>query len=70
MTQEKSIFPSCKQEALAMAYVQAQDLSSKTPEEIAAIYDYAYSKISDAFKAILKEQQEKRRNENPPRSIF
>lgn len=70
MSQEKSVFPSCKQEALAMSYVQAQDLSSKTPEEVAVIYDYAYSKICDAFKAILKEQQEKRRNENPPRSIF
>lgn len=63
-------FPSSKQEALAMAYVQAQDLSSKTPEEIAAMYDDAYSKICDAFKAILKEQNERRRSENPPRSIF
>lgn len=47
MTQEKSIFPSCKQEALAMAYVQAQDLSGKTPEEILEIYNSAYEKIVD-----------------------
>lgn len=70
MPQEKSVFPSCKQEALAMAYVQAQDLSSKTPEEIANMYNDAYNKICDAFKAMLKEQHEKRRNETLPKSTF
>lgn len=53
-----------------MAYVQAQDLSSKTPEEIANMYNDAYNKICDAFKAMLKEQHEKRRNETLPKSIF
>lgn len=47
MAQEKSIFPSSKQEALAMAYVQAQDLSGKSPEEVLEIYDSAYEKIVD-----------------------
>lgn len=70
MEQGKSVFPSCKQEALAMAYVQAQDLSKKTPEEIAAIYNDAYFRICDAFKSILKEKQEQRRKEIPSGNLF
>lgn len=67
MAQEKPAFPGCKQEALAMAYVQAQDLSSKTPEEVAAMYDDAHSRICDAFVSMLKEKKEHRRKESPPK---
>lgn len=63
-------FPSCKQEALAIAYVQAQDLSGKTPEELAAMYDDAYSRICDAFKNMFKEEKEQRRKENPHTNFF
>lgn len=70
MPQEKPVFPSHKQEALAITYVQAQDLSGKTPEEIAAMYDDAYSRICDAFKNMLEEKQMQRRNANPPRNFL
>lgn len=38
-------FPANSAEALAMLYLQNQDLSGKTPEEIAVLYDETLSKI-------------------------
>ena len=38
-------FPDSKIEALAMLYLQSQDLSGLTPEEILDKYDDAYQKI-------------------------
>ena len=44
-TFEFSTFPKNKLEALALAYVQAQDLSGKTPEEVLDMYRDAYDKM-------------------------
>lgn len=43
-----STFPRDKFEALALLYVQAQDLSEKTPAQILALYKAAYSEIKEA----------------------
>ena len=45
-------FPSTKAEALALLYVQSQDLTNVTPEELLDKYQDAYQKI----KAHSKEQ--------------
>ncbi len=42
---ENKFFPSTKAEALAMLYLQNQNLSGKSPEEIAELYQDAYQKI-------------------------
>ena len=39
------IFPSAKHEVLAMLYLQGQNLSGKTPEEVAELYQEAEDKI-------------------------
>lgn len=44
-------FPSTKAEALALLYVQAQDLSKKTPAQVLAMYKEAYSEIKKAIYA-------------------
>lgn len=50
-----SDFPSTKYEALAMLYMQSQDLSGLTPKEILEKYDKAYEEIKDSKqKANLK----------------
>lgn len=41
-------FPSTKAEALAMLYVQSQDLSNATPEELLDMYTDAYERIKKA----------------------
>lgn len=46
-------FPGNDREALAMLYVQSQDLTDITPEELVRMYDYAYETIS----AIRYEQE-------------
>ena len=38
-------FPKSKFEALAMLYVQSQDLKGKTPAEIFEMYNAAYAEI-------------------------
>lgn len=43
-------FPGTKAEALAMLYVQNQDLTGKTPAQIAALYDAAYKEIRQYIK--------------------
>lgn len=40
-------FPANAIEALAMLYVQNQDLSDLTPEAILDLYEHAYNKIKD-----------------------
>lgn len=61
-----SSFPSDRRDALAMLYMQNQDLSGKTPEEIAAMYDDAYSKISEKLderrREIAAKKREQRKN--------
>ena len=42
---ENKFFPSTKAEALTMLYLQNQNLSGKSPEEIAELYQDAYQKI-------------------------
>ena len=44
-------FPSNKVEALTMLYLQNQDLSSLTPEELVEKYYEVYGKIHDHNKA-------------------
>ena len=46
---ENSSFPSKKYEVFAMLYVQSQDLSQKSPVEIAEMYEQAYSEISHYY---------------------
>lgn len=40
-------FPASKFEALALLYVQKQDLSGITPEQLLDMYEDAYQKIKD-----------------------
>ena len=48
-----SAFPSDRSEALAMLYLQNQDLKGKTPEEIQTMY-------FEAYYAILRDHRSKR----------
>ena len=57
-------FPDGKVEALAMLYLQNQDLSGLTPEELLDKYDDAYEKI----KAHYREKRNAKRN--PPSPAF
>lgn len=50
-----STFPSSKVSALAMLYLQNQDLSKVTPEEIADLYNETYFKIKTRFRESKKE---------------
>lgn len=43
-------FPETESEALAYLYIQQQDLSHKTPAEIANLYREAYEEITDALR--------------------
>ena len=54
----ESYFPSSKQEALALLYVQSQDLSGKSPEDLADMYADAYTRLRARFRAIREEQRE------------
>lgn len=53
MADKIDIFPSSKFEALAMLYLQNQDLSGLTPEEI-------YDKYQDAYERIYSHRQAKK----------
>lgn len=48
-------FPKYEYEALAMLYIQNQDLSGLTPEEIYDKYKDACNKIKEQYKAKRKE---------------
>lgn len=43
-------FPSTKVEALTMLYLQAQDLTNVTPEELVSMYKDTCVRIRNAFK--------------------
>ncbi len=47
---QSKIFPSVKSEVLAMLYLQEQNLSEKTPEEIAELYQDAEDKVRHYLK--------------------
>lgn len=51
------IFPSSKIEALAILYLQKQDLSEISPEELAEKYEETVSKIRASFRLISKSKQ-------------
>lgn len=61
MTDSNKIFPSDKSEALAMAYIKSLDLSAKTPEEIARLYNETYLAIKEEFKQITDENKRNKR---------
>ncbi|MGV3085073.1 hypothetical protein [Enterococcus dispar] len=48
-------FPSTKAEALTMLYLQNQDLSDITPEELAKKYSEVFSEIREALKTGKKQ---------------
>lgn len=45
-----SVFSDNRLEALAMLYLQNQDLSGLSPEQILDVYDEAYDKIKSHYK--------------------
>lgn len=51
-------FPHDECEALAMLYVQTQDLSNYTPEQILALYDKAYGAMVAAREAQTQKDEE------------
>ena len=53
---ELRTFPGNKFEALALLYVQSQDLSGKTPEELLDLYEDAVTRI--------REHNREKRNSN------
>ncbi len=55
MMADNNRFPATKYEVLAMLYIQSQDLSQKSPEDIAEMYDQAYSAISRHYGEKLNE---------------
>lgn len=63
-------FPSDRREALAMLFLKNQDLSGKSPEELAEMYDDAYEKISEKLDAIRKERKERNAKERSHHSIL
>lgn len=50
-------FPSNAAEAIALLYIQNQNLSGKSPVEIYRMYQAAQSKIYEAQRADLEERQ-------------
>lgn len=53
-----SVFPANECQALALLYVKSQDLTGKTPEEIADAYTDAYQRIVKRNKQIADLQYE------------
>ena len=51
------VFPQSANEALAMLYLQNQDLSGKTPEEILRSYYDALNKIKAERKLMMEEER-------------
>lgn len=65
-----SSFPSDRRDALAILYMQNQDLSEKTPEELVNMYNDAWEKISEEFKSIREKRAEERRKSHGYTSLF
>lgn len=61
MPNESKTFPADRRDALALLYVQNQDLTGKSPEDIVSMYHDAYLKISDKFSEIRAAEVEERR---------
>lgn len=55
---DESYFPSSKSEALALIYIQSQDLSGKSPEDLVDLYADAYARIRTRFRELRQEQRE------------
>ena len=55
MMADSNRFPATKHEVLAMLYVQSQDLSQKSPKDIAEMSDQAYSDICRHYGEKLNE---------------
>lgn len=51
----ESVFPRTMEEALALIYVQAQDLSTASPEDILAMYKNALARICREIDPIYEE---------------
>ena len=66
MVEKTSVFPKDCSEALALIYVQAQDLSGREPEDIAVLYDAAKRKIDTKMKEIENLQKPAVASINPP----
>lgn len=47
----RTFFPDSRTEALAMLYLQNQDLKDKTPEEIYVMYRDAYERFAKVHRA-------------------
>lgn len=52
MPMEYKCFPKDKQEAVTFLYMQQQDLTGKSPEELVEMYDAAFKRINDRFLTI------------------
>ena len=52
-------FPDSYVEALTMLYLERQDLTGKTPEDLAEMYWTTYDKVSAAGKAAFSERRKK-----------
>ena len=55
-----NVFPKTKNEALTMLYLQNQDLSNVTPEELLNLYVDTYEEIKNADLARKKANKEKK----------
>lgn len=55
MSDKLSFSPAAVKEALAILYLQKQDLSNASPEDLAKLYLETYSCISSAFNAAKAE---------------
>lgn len=64
------VFPTDKYEALTMLFLQNQDLSGKTPEEIADMCEESWDRIFEEFGVLAKKQKERNAKENSQRSFF
>lgn len=54
----ESNFPSSKSEALTLIYIQSQDLSGKSPEDLADLYADTYARVRTRFRDLRQEQRE------------
>lgn len=55
---ELSFFPSTKSEALAMLYLQTQNLTNISPKEFAKKYEEIYSEISSFYTTQTQDNSE------------
>lgn len=74
MTSDKPVvlksFPADHNDALAMLYMQNQDLTGKTPEELANMYSEARARIFSEFSEIAIRKKEQDKKDHPRTSIL